>query len=493
MHLLGDFIYNNTKYLIYINNKKFTFSKVVNNEEVFALSEEEHNLIKEVLKQILPTGNIIKLNNVIYNRHKYNHYLDVTNDLHYFYGQNNNIKDLADLCYLYNNEVEYVCDKHLNNEDKAKKRYQRLVKANKILITLNISLVAFLSIIPKINPDINRYINNPVTLAIRELDNRVMTLEEVYDYLDQNPYLSEKEKEYIHKFEDFIITELPYTNYQDLKENLMNMRTIYHEEAGEFRGTWTYQGKEKYNIDIYNSKSNGDLEESDYSTFSHEVLHAFTVNYGHQPRYMSPFYEFINMVLNNEFVSNEGGYYQYDIGYSALNNEGYALMELFNTDTLRRFHAGYDGNILLRELEMIIPDQWLGIKLFNTFNDYYLMLKSHTYTNEELNSIKSELKTMINRYYLAKNKQNISENIYMAYLLDVNTLINKLASSYNDYVIEFQFVNMKYYFNAKIPNNKEFILRLKSPETGEVLKEVSLDDTASVENDLLNIFSDKTK
>ncbi len=488
MRLLGDFIYNNIKYSIYIANKKFTFSKTLNNEEIFNLSEEEHNLIKEVLTQILPTGNLIKLNDITYNHKKYNHYLDITNDLHYFYGEKNNIKDLANLCNLYNNEEEYVCDKHLNKEDKAKKRYQRLVKANKILITLNISLIAFLSIVPKIYPDINKYINNPINLAIRELDDRVMTLEEVYEYLDKNPYLSEKEKAYIHNYEDFIITELPYTNYQDLKENLLNMHTCYHDEEYKYRGSWTYFGKNKYNIDIYYSK-NEDLEEIDYGTFSHEVLHTFSVNYAHTPKYMSPFYEFINMVLNNEYspVSKED-YYSYDYSYYSISSEGYALMELFNPDTLRKFHAECNGNILLDELEKIIPDRKLGIRLFNDLNDYFNMISSNNYSNEEMYDVEMDFKNIINQYYLAKYNQNISDNIYMSYLLDFNPIIQRLSATYKDYIVEFQCVDMKYYFNTKRTVGNEFKLTLKSPETKEIVQEISLDDTARAD-DLFHIFT----
>ena len=487
MQKFGEFSYNNIDYIIYLKNKHFFGAK----KEKRLLTNEENRLMQDVLKQILPSGAIISLKKTIYNHNYYQHYLDLNNNIHYFYGQN--INDLINLCYLYNNEEEYVLDKHLDKEKIREMRYKRLVKINKTLITINISILAFLTIIPLIKPDIGKYINNPVSLAIREIDKREMTLEEVYDYLDKNPYLSQEEKEYIHRYEDFIVSELPYTNYQDLKDNLLNMRTFYHNELGQNLGTWSYSGKNKYNIDIYYCGENLALNPQNYNIFSHEVLHAFTVNYKHEPSYLNPFYEFLNMVLNNEYASNEENIsFNYDKGYSFLNNEGFAIMELFNPETLRNFHANFKGDILFNELEMIIPDKNLAISLFNTFNDYYNLITSHVYTNEERDSLKNSLKEIIAQYYEAKYQKPTFDDIYMLYLLDSNKLIDELASHNQDYTIEFKIVHNKYYFNQNLPQDYQFLITLKIPETNEIIQEMYLDSTNKVE-ELYTFVSQRTK
>ncbi len=453
----------------------------------FDVTEEEKNFIFFVLLKVLPLNDLKYLGNVQLKNNSYNHYIDKLNNYHLFLDSNRHLPTFADfksLNIIYNNQKDYVAsDKEKKLEDKAKITRVVSVKGKKIVVGLLLSVGLYASVLvalSKTSLGRDLIIDILEKDIVSEYDLAYDTLEvnDIEEALKNNVNLSLEEKEYLTSFTDFFNDMLPYLDYTDVMDSLSKMSIVYQENAGiGVTGAWHHVGNNMYEMQIYNSK---EINEDNKKVIRHEFMHVFSAKTALISLGLDEsFYEFLNRTITNEYdvpvVSSKG----YDHGYFYLDEIGNMSLELFSSETLKKYHANPSLDLLTQELMTIIPDEQMAYSFFNDFNDYVIACKGFYNHSPELAKEKSlaewqqekdtltlKLKETLKNYWEVKYNKKIDSDLYVYYLYDRESAIKEimeqnLIPNCPLEVLEQSSISMfKPYVNERLKDNFEFQLSL---------------------------------
>ena len=428
MKKLLSFKNNQEELIVFLNEKKLVFAKRSKKNITFDLDKKEINLIEEVLSQVLPTKELIDLGNIKDNNKEFRHFFDKINGYHLFYNNDLSIipiKDFYKLNKKYNNETlcsedydfdtDYIEEDFTDEEYETEEELRRYIKVNGILKKVIVSLSALfialsLGITYKLNED-------KIEKFKSDLFPKNYTFEDVVEVIENNPKIGDEEKKLFLSCPEYIESCLPYFS-EIMYDNLKNMSINYVNNQCEYSSTVTGD----HNIDTKEIRafSSNSLTKENENVFTHEYLHAF-----HERNYSlgMPFYEFLNVVINNEYFGKEEleSGEAYDEGYLWLYEVGYTMLELFEPDTLRNYHANPDYHILVDGLTSIIPDEEMAISFLNDLNEYQTLVKSNKkddLTYQDIMKLSLKLKKTIGKYYEIKFNKSIDEDMNVLYFND---------------------------------------------------------------------------
>ena len=520
-----NFTNNNETYYLFFK-EKFICAKKVNDKLLYNLTESEINLIRYVFSQVIPTNNTVDLYPVSFHNKKFTHLFDTVNNLHVFYEEKQLpcLEDFVSLNILYNSRPEYIAsyDSSSGNENKQKEKAKNtrsdIIKGSiKAYVKGMIigSVISVTVVLPSLHhlaeksPDelysfayykqYDQESNNPNAYTI-DVDTNIDTIDvdTIIDSIKSNPNTSDIEKELFLSFQDFFEDQLPYLSAKDVIDNQSKLHIDYisdsnEESNGSVKATWSVAGEDIYSIKVYESTG---LNDNNISDVIHEGFHTFTDKFYVLHRSIDgQFYEFLNTVMAHEYTLYE------DDSYSWLYNYSYLMLELFDEETLREYHAKPRLNNLIDKLEEIIPDRDMAYNLFYVLNEYDISCRGYYKLDEELAKQKTEeewhedliswreiLKSYLKDYYEAKYECNIDDDIYIYFLYDSESAIIKLLNddstvyleASEDEIIESLDIYMKHqsksivhpnYFNKRVEKKCGLILQFGDGSTITIIDE----------------------
>lgn len=485
MQKIISFEYNNCEYILFYD-KELICGKNINGKLSFDLTQDEKDLVFSVYSKVVPTDNLKKLRNVTIHKKVFQHFFDLTNRLHVFYDEFNNIPKLEDfiiLNKLYNNQKQYFesikKDKKALKEEKDANYIRRNVsvykrnKKEKICVNIFLSLCLIytgfvhLQRVPKIANVIQ--IETGLYKQYESLNEN-----DIINAINNNPNLSNEEKKYLSSFNDFFTDMLPYWDYSDVMDSLSKMTINYTpESASKVNGTWDPIFRQ---ISIYESTK---LTKDNIGSLRHEFFHTTTSKAASLGITIDDgFYELLNRVMDDEYSYLDSTCIEYDYGYNYIEEIGYIMLDLFDSETLKAYHAKPDLQMLIDSLMNIIPDEDMAYNLLNDFNDYFLACKGYYDIDKKLFDYKSKdeffedmctltplLKENLKKYWELKHSKSISSDPFIYYLYNkyeyyTDRIIKINCNSYISYS-EFAdgvIANYKPCINQRLFNSYDFKL-----------------------------------
>ena len=491
MEKIISFKYNNCEYILFYD-KELICGKNINGKLSFDLTQDEKDLVFSVYSKVVPTDNLKKLRNVTIHKKVFQHFFDLTNRLHVFYDEFNNIPKLEDfiiLNKLYNNQKQYFesikKDKKALKEETDANYIRRNVsvykrnKKEKICVNIFLSLTLIYAGFVHLQyvPNITNAVANVIQIETG-LYKQYESLNEndIIKTINNNPNLSNDEKKYLTSFNDFFTDMLPYWDYSDLMDSLSKMTINYTPESASSSkadGTWDPIFRQ---ISIYESTK---LTKDNIGTLRHEFFHATTSKAASLGITIDDgFYELLNRVMDDEYSYQDSTCVEYDHGYDFIEEVGYILLDLFDSETLKAYHAKPNLQMLIDNLMNIIPDEDMAYNLLNDFNDYFLACKGYYDIDKKLFDYKSKdeffadmsilsplLKENLKKYWELKHNKSISSDPFIYFLYNkTEYYIDRIENMNNDSYISYSefadgvIANYKSCINQRLFNSYDFKL-----------------------------------
>lgn len=485
MQKIISFEYNNCEYILFYD-KELICGKNINGKLSFDLTQDEKDLIFFVYSKVVPTDNLKKLRNVTIHKKVFQHFFDLTNKLHVFYDEFNNIPKLEDyiiLNKLYNNQNQHFesikKDKKSLKEEKDANYIRRNVSIYKRNKKENICVNIFLSLCLIYTSFMHLQFVPRIANVIQietGLYKQYEALNEnnIIDAINSNSNLSNDEKKYLTSFNDFFTDMLPYWNYSDLMDSLSKMTINYTpESSSKLSGTWEPIFRK---ISIYESTK---LTKDNIGTLRHEFFHATSSKASSLGISIDDgFYELLNRVMDNEYDCQDSTCIEYDHSYNFIEEVGYIMLDLFDSETLKAYHANPDLQMLIDSLMKIIPDEDMAYNLLNDFNDYFIACKGYYDIDKKLFAFKSKddffedmsilsplIKENLKKYWELKYNKSISSDPFIYFLYNkteyyIDRIVNTNRDSYITYP-EFTnsvIANYKPCVNQRLFNSYDFKL-----------------------------------
>lgn len=442
-----------------IINKQLTYLKNENNQKTTNLTKSEITLINQVLINLIPSTNLQEELNLKYNNQIIKHLYDKKTNLHFFLDTTSKkiTKPCYLLSYLYNNQLEYVSSA---KDENLKLQIKRIVKLGKKVLIVFVNITFLLTSYQIANnitwlKDDNQYIQTNQTIT------KQLTLNEIYNALNQNKNLTNEEKKFFLQNSKFFQDNLPYWDYNQTLLKLKTLKINYSKEPDEtISGVYTYQGDLANTIIFYKAKNFQDVNPS---IATHEFIHLFTDFTNNQFNYL---YEGLTALANNEYFSLNSNY---DNTYYNLTKYIYLLAEIIDPDVLREYLAKNDLKIIVDALTKIIPNE----------NTAYSLLKDIDFQGrlnilpiEEQLAFKEESKlrdkmiiSTYTKYYQAKYESDITDNYNALYWLNKPLCFTKLSAElgFKDETMlaadEYtKVLNYKKIFNTNTNSNLTFLI-----------------------------------
>ncbi len=501
MKKLLSFEHNGYKLIVFLQDKNFLFAKEEKKNITFELTEEEKNLINEVMSKVFPTKKLVNLGNISYKKREFKHFFDKVNGFHLFYLKDGSMPTVSDFIALnkkYNQETfcfkknpfDYLdIESDFKDEPyETKEEIERYIEINGKLKKV---VVFLLTLFISISLGITYKLNEDKILSLkRSIFTKSYSFSDVVSLIQNNPRIGEAEKRIFLSCPEYIESCLPYFNdilYENLKDMTISYVSSKCEYSDTVAGNHNIDTKE---IQIFSSTS---LNSGNENVVTHEYLHVF-----HERNYNlgMPFYEFLNVVINNEYFGNDEiqSGLSYDEGYTWLYEFGYIMLELFDTDTLRSYHANPDYHILIDKLVEIIPDEELAYGLLSDIEEYQSKFKENKNTpldNDEMKTLKKRIKGTLRKYYEAKFNQSIYNNMNVLYFYEPTLatveIMEHLGIDKNFLPLMSRSIKVKSYkhfFNGEENDSIVFIVPVQFEET-----KINISDGLSIDT-ILDLYQD---
>ncbi|MBE6140403.1 MAG: hypothetical protein E7172_02580 [Firmicutes bacterium] len=459
MKELVKFKYENNEYVIIGENNKIYYRQVNSKKYEKIKNIKEIKLFNEIIKQIFPT-NIINLGIIPFNNKKYQHFID-NNKLHIFYEINKDkclipkIEELKLLNLLFNK----VKDKIYNNENNQVKEsdfYKRIVKIGKKFITVLISCSLFFNI-TNVEANLNEEIfvidesievvddfeiinDSEINISFEEESLESLSTEKIIDLIKNNDNLSNEEKMFFSSNEAFFNKIAPYL----VVNHFEDFDVVYEEKNDENLYGFYEPWFNKITINNADDFSNANL-----ATVAHEFLHLATCF-----ELASPDGRLIIEAMTSNFVREYYG--MDDQAYIDAKPYFYVLCEIINEEALLNFYGSGNIELIINELEKIIPNKEMAYKTIVDFD-----LINYTEIDEELKEFaKNELNNNLKIYYETKYNKEIKNDLRIYSVLDSINALNEIKNMLKiEEEIEIKIDN-KYYFNKDL-NYKDVLTIIK--------------------------------
>ena len=361
--------------------------------------------------------------------------------------------------------------------------FKWIVKIEVIIILILLLFVFFLNIIPfktkfKLKYNLEKVYS--ILFLNEKLDSDNKRLENINLAINENPYLSYNEKEFIKKvYEKEINENLEYINLEDVNRKLKTLEISYNNSnkklnynfkvyksiAGEYN---IYSNK----IFIYDSKENfnkpfDDISLKDKEIYFHELNHVLT-NYTLSSKVdlfaknienknndllntkllknlkkeiilvgKNTFTETVNELFTREYIEI---YSEKKLGlnklkaYSEYMPFTYVLAEILDEKTLREYKFNDNQNIIINGLLEINNNFDKIFELITSINsiDYYVIYENDSKREDE---IYKKIYESLSYFYEKKFNKNLQDDlVILSYLYNTNVLEEEYKSLLENYL-----------------------------------------------------------
>ena len=487
---------DNKLYMVYEYNKEYYAIKLENGQVSTVFSKEEEKQINYIFSKMSINKNKSDIGIYNYDNKNYRHFYDRDNDWHTFYEEKDgalvlpSIDVIKHFNNIFNNQ-EMIA--YLKDEKKDNNFIKRIIKIGKKTIVVLLSASVLLEGAYAIN-NINNYVEPQDSIvSTEEIDEtktrtqdkliedfRASNQQIINDYqkvsilveaIMNNGNLKQEEKELFLSNVYIFYDNIEYMDFDTVYKNLSTLSITYDPMKGDCAGCF-YDSTDSSDAKIIIFESSS-FKDANKSILLHEFCHALETNVRNWT--MSGLFETVNVIFNNEYFGTINGF-NHDDGYSEAVAYLYALLEIINPNTLKKFHSTHNINEVADELYDIIPNYEMADQLFTNISlikDYKLNPNDPN-NIQAFESLKRENFEIISRYYVAKYHKSMFENFEIMLHLDKNVLFDLLKEElllgslekevFSNY---FNIVSFKGYFNT---NSNKYM----SPSTISYCSEANL-------------------
>lgn len=368
-NLIAKFNYEGKNYsIVLMNNNKIVFICYENDKLKIDLSKEEYSIVNTVYDSLLINELYsIELGIKNINGKLYRIFYDWDSKNYYWKLQNKhdkpNKQDNIILNFRYNNNpiVLYNSDdNHMYQEsDKKSRFYTKLVNiGKKIAIVFVASGVALTAVkgCSIVNPTLYQEVKNSIT-EFAGID-REYNFEDIRDAIENNPNLTDTEKDFLYKFRFVFDENNQYMNLNRTIDRLSNLKVTYVNSICPYDDTTlgTYKIIDN-NITIYQAK---DFETSDIRIFTHEFYHVlqdissrFTEELSNELFTRETLRKMCDLGLIEDdsiFKDEFGVCTKFGTGYEDYMYLYYRLADMMSEEDLRKYQFSCDENIIISSL-----------------------------------------------------------------------------------------------------------------------------------------------
>ncbi len=326
---------------------------------------------------------------------------------------------------------------------KKKKQYKSTYYLSGVLVIESIILCAILKMVH------NKKNNHINTIRNIELSSEYQTDEIYYklkNALYSNPYLSDKEKEYIGSY---IWVFAMNKDYMDLTyfENCLNTLKINYVKKVKLEKNNIIDGEynnDNNTINFYNVNSISEVRDF---TFTHEMFHIMQKVYFRE--FNSFLVESINTIYNEEYTNRE----EHSM-YKNYYNFTKMLMEIIGTEPIKEFQGYTMSAPIIDALVSIYNDEKYANELLLNL-DLYKDLFDNNNGNEkklkELKRLKERIIEQLGFYYEKEYNRKMSKDYLMLYYYDFDKFLEEFSRNQN---INIKGINNNFkYFNQDSYNS----------------------------------------
>lgn len=514
---LFEFKDNNKNYIVYLKDKVLLFGYEVDNQIKNDLSNDELINIRSIYNLLVGSKeNLIKLSSSKINNSLIAFFYNPNNHLYSFFEEKNNtyIKPskniLVNLNLLFNNHEGILYDK--NDENKSNDVYKIIIKKGSKVIVVFVLASLVLSYLPSMPANktlfkIDYALDNMYKDPNLVYDNTSYSFDSVKEVIDSNDNLTDEEKIFLYGMKKEIDENIDYIDIDKLKNNLANLSIKYNSAYKDSKnkqdvlinynvlGSYTYMGINKGSIDLYDSMfyHSTSLEDANKATLIHELNHVLNNKpnllsiSGYQGNVVGKAYsvfdvegnvlnEMVNELFAREYSTNFANNDDFN-GYDDLMPVMYALAEIIDEDTLRRYKFNSDDYYINNYFKSIGVEENYVYSLYKDLNLSY----SACLTEEEKKNNNQEIYNIIKYMYEKKYGVNMENDLLMmSYFYHSNYATSKLNKQFEEIVNvdDIVVVRPKGYFSSDYINQHQTVDIYKYAENADEIfvKIYSIDD-----------------
>lgn len=476
MKVIGNFKYNNTSFVILNDDNTFRVGKIINKKVTFDFNEQEKLLIKEVVSNLAPKGEIVKGTPITINNNRYDVYHDYETNL-FFFNPVPNEFDLSKLNHIFNNMSEYVYipDKKTIIKD----AFKRIVTLGSSVIIVTLASTVLLSIGSNIKVDVEKTIDTPkiedvfnrtdkliqvlddvLSFDLEELDDPLglidskltqtdsigeekpdaqMSIDEespsyqdLIDAINANPNLSDYEKRVITSKDQVFKDNFAYMN----PDVISRSKTVTVKENVKM----SFEGQ--YNVLKNEFEYPGNAKATPENIISHEFGHLLQC----LPSYHNSFItEGLNSLFNEE-------YYAKEYGYPYQKNVMKCLAEILGVDNIRKMNYQQNSQEFLALLYDINPDANMNMNFLTNLREYNRIdiYGDDKEKDNNLYNLEQEITAYIKLLYRLRFAHEADDDLLMLYYLDSEQFRGRILELYNFYDPSISTLTPKIYFNSEL-------------------------------------------
>lgn len=457
----------NKNYIVYLENNNIFFGYINNDKLENDLSTFEIINIRTIYNFLV--GNkkdLINLSNTKINNSLVSFFYNPKNRLYAFYEIKNNkytnldVNTISKLNCIFNNQDNklYQDKNNINN-----KKIKIILKTSAGLITVYILSSLVLSYLPnmpqnqfsfKIDYTLDKIYKNANYIE----KNTDYSFDELKEIIDSNSNLNDEEKNFLYNLKDEIDENIDYIDIKQVKNNLTELDINYNFKSQEnivfekestssnIQGSYTFMGRERNRIDLYDNyfAEEANFSSANKATLIHELNHLISKrplllydgtiggNIKGDIIENTNIYNNVLAEMVNEMFAREYSTYCDNIefsGYDELMPVMYALAEIIDEDTLRRYKFNSDDYYLNNYFKSLGIDDKYIYTLYKDLN----LITSDVLEASEKEYICQEVYNIISHMYQKKYDDNMeSDMVMLAYFYNtqysnkgINALLEK--------------------------------------------------------------------
>lgn len=408
MKILARFENNDIEYVYYMDETYNIFFGVYDNGIIRNVNDKEKEYMENLLPYITISPNElnhIKIGEITYHSKRYSIYFDKISKFKYFkeiisnYETVPHFNDIKNLLVVYNSDILYL--KEIEPLNDTKTHVFPYIK--KTICASVITMSVFLLICPyrflKIEKSISKLGNIGLYLQEGEL-----TYSEFVRLVKSNSNLLQSDKEEIISTCDAFVKENSKYFINGLIASRLSDFLIDFNESNIVNIVLANYDLPENTINMNISKENQQYKE----TILHEMIHVFQ-DFSNLGRGIV---EGTTEILSQEYMNNLNAK---KYSYSPICYINKCLYEIVGTEPIMNlvFKGDYDSFIM--SLMEIIPDENMAYEFLNHIDS---IVCSMTDTNIDATEDKLKVLEYFEKYYYAKNNQDIKDNEILLYYLN---------------------------------------------------------------------------
>ncbi len=489
-----EYLYENKKYIAFINNGNIGFGISNNGYIETDISKKESFIIKSIYNFIAGDKKyIIELSHIKFNNRIFRTLYNTKNRLYSFLeiSTNNDIqKDtttLERLNYILNNQSEMLYKN--DNSQRNSKIFNLFVKIGSAIVAVAISSSIILSTLPTVpNNEFvfkSDYLIDSLHMSSNTTENnKDFSIDEMLSVIENNQHLNGKEKQIISKIQTEIKENIDYIDAEQLITNLSELKIDYLPYYGDYidgsdlrtshiypmAGAYFCNGEDKNTISLmgdeeYNTDA---IDNADLTTLFHELNHLMTkrkflmsipgengdiiddilISLGLNDNQSK---EMINELFTREYLGTFTNTIDSD-GYNWLMPVAYSLCEIIDADTIRKYKFDSDPFYITNALNNIGLDLSDAHSLYMSLNLVDELMNAHGENAQaEYKDNNSRIYDIIKKSYELKyNKPMENDLILLAYFYNSDYVNEEFNERFKNVIEcdEIVKINPKGYFSA---------------------------------------------